>query len=198
VPAKDFGLFTLDTNPFVHAKIENLIENAKAIDILGYNSKSVLQEFRSHLANAIIRGASVRIIFTDISQSPTKEVFEQHAGRSVVSLSSEWAKALGYINDIQKTLKASSKVNGKLEVKSTTWIPSCNLILFNSADNNNGIVRIDFHALSFRQPLTLAGKLFLAISQKDNPKFFEYFAKGFDLLWEKDAQEWNGIVPSVN
>lgn len=197
-PSKNFGLFTLDTNPLVHAKVEDLIESAKTIDILGYNSKSVLQEFRSHLANAIVRGASVRVIFTDISQYPTKEIFERHAGHSAASLPSEWAKALGYINDIQKILKASPKVNGKLEIKSTTWIPSCNLILFNSADNKNGIARIDFHALSFRQPLTLAGKLFLVISQKDNLKAFEYFAKGFDLLWEKESQEWNGIDSSIN
>jgi len=192
--AKNFGLFTSDTDTFNHLKIESQIANAKSIELLGYNLKWTLQEFREPLAKAVIRGASVRIILVDVTSDIMHETFKQHSNRAHLIIP-EWVTALEHISDIQKMLGVAPKINGKFEVKLTTWIPSCNLIMFDSGDDN-GVMKIGIHTVTFRQPLS--SRLSLILARKDNLKAFEYFSKGFDMLWEKDSTEWNGVIPPIS
>ncbi|MBI5932401.1 MAG: hypothetical protein HY867_01735 [Chloroflexi bacterium] len=191
--SKSFGLFTSDTDTFANLKIDAQIATAKSIELLGYNLKSLLQELREPLAKAVVRGASVRIILVDIESNVTQEMFKQHSNRPHLMLP-EWVTALEHIGDIQKMLQVATKLNGKLEVKVTDWIPSCNLIIFNS-DEDNGLIKVGIHTVTIRQPLT--GRLSLILSKKENQNAFEYFAKGFNMLWEKDSREWNGVVPPL-
>ena len=191
---KKFGLFTSDTDTFANLKLDSQIAGAKSIELLGYNLKSLLQELREPLAKAIIRGASVRIILVDIESNATHEMFKQHSNRPHLLLP-EWATGFEHIVDIQKMLQGAPKLNGKFEVKVTDWIPSCNLIIFNS-DDDNGLIKVGIHTVTVRQPLT--GRLSLILSKKDNSNAFEYFTKGFNMLWEKDSRDWNGVVPPLN
>lgn len=188
-----FGLFTSDKDTFNNFKVEKRIETAKSIELLGYNLKSVLQEIRVPLANAVIRGASVRVILVDITSKSVQETFQQHTNRPHLMFP-EWVAGLEHIKDIQEILAGAPKVNGKFEVKVTTWIPSSNLIIFNS-DDENGIMKVGIHTVIFRQPL--AGRLSLILQRKDNQTAFEYFTKGFDTLWSKDSVEWNRVIPPI-
>ena len=188
-----FGLFTSNKDTFNNFKVEKEIENAKSVELLGYNLKDLLQELRAPLANAFIRGASVRIILVDIASDTVQKTFQQHSNRPHLILP-EWVTGFEHIKDIQEILAGASKINGKFEVRLTTWIPSSNLIIFNS-DDENGIMKASIHTVIFRQPL--AGRLSLILRRKDNQTAFEFFAKGFDILWSKDSVEWNGIIPSI-
>lgn len=188
-----FGLFTSDKDTFSNFKVEKGIETAKSIDLLGYNLKSLLQEIRVPLVNAIIRGASVRIILVDVTSKTVQDTFQNHTNRPHLMIP-EWVTALEHIKDIQEMLASAPKYNGKFEVKVTTWIPSSNLIIFN-ADDENGTMKVGIHTVIFRQPLS--GRLSLILRKKDNTTAFEYFTKGFDTLWTKDSIEWDGFIPPI-
>jgi hypothetical protein len=188
-----FGLFTSDKDTFSNFKVEKGIETAQSIELLGYNLKSLLQEIRVPLANAIIRGASVRIILVDITSKSVQDTFQNHSNRPHLVIP-EWVTGLEHIKDIRELLASAPKINGKFEVKVTTWIPSSNLIIFN-ADNENGTMKVGIHTVIFRQPLS--GRLSLVLHKKDNPTAFEYFTKGFETLWSKDSVDWNGVIPTI-
>lgn len=191
--AAKFGLFTSDKDTFSNFKVEKGIETAKSIDLLGYNLKSLLQEIRVPLVNAIIRGASVRIILVDVTSKTVQDTFQNHTNRPHLMIP-EWVTALEHIKDIKEMLANAPKYNGKFEVKVTSWIPSSNLIVFN-ADDESGTMKVGIHTVIFRQPLS--GRLSLLLRKKDNTTAFEYFTKGFDTLWTKDSVEWNGYIPPI-
>ncbi len=81
IAGNDFGLFTSDADVSPHLELKKRIELANSIELLGYNLKSLLQDLREPLANAIIRGASVRVVLVDITNQFTNELFEHHTNR---------------------------------------------------------------------------------------------------------------------
>lgn len=173
-------------------RLENYLEKAKTIDLLGYSLKNMLQDLREPLAQAIIQGAVVRIVVVDIT-SPAASLFQEHSRRPNLLLS-EWIAGLQHIKDIQNILSNAPKVLGRLEVKVTSWIPSVNLIVINAADES-GILRAGIHSVTFRQPLS--DRLSLTIKRRDYPQAFDFFVKGFDMLWNEDSVAWNGEVPAL-
>jgi hypothetical protein len=173
-------------------RLEKYLNGAKTIDLLGYSLKGMLQDLRDPLAQAIIQGAIVRIVVVDIT-SPSANLLREHSRRPQLLLS-EWITGLQHISDIQKILSNAPKVSGRLEVKVTSWIPSSNLILIN-ANDENGILKAGIHSVTFRQPLS--DRLSLTIKRKDYPHAFNFFVKGFDILWNEDSVVWDGRIPEI-
>jgi hypothetical protein len=190
---ESFGLFTSDTDTFSRLKVENQIANAKTIELVGYNLKSFLQEYREQLAKAVVKGATVRIILTNLMDHSTQEILAQHSNHPQRMLPA-WVAALESIQEMQAMVAGAPKNNGNLIVKFTTWFPSCNLIIFNSG-SDTAMAKVGIHTVTFRQ--TLAGRVSLILSKKDNAKAIDYFIKGFDILWEKDSVEWDNRIPTI-
>jgi len=173
-------------------RLQNYLDKAKTIDLLGYSLKGMLQDLRQPLAQAIIQGAVVRIMVVDIT-SPSANLFREHSRRPNL-LFPEWLAGLQHIKDIQNILSNAPKVSGRLEVKVTSWIPSSNLVIVNASDEN-GILKAGIHSVTFRQPLS--ERLSLAIKRKDYPQAFDFFVKGFDILWNDDSAIWDGKIPDI-
>jgi hypothetical protein len=171
-------------------RLQEYLKTAKTIDLLGYSLKGLLQDLREPLAQAVVQGAIVRIIIVDINSS-TADLFRKHSRRPNL-LFSEWVTGLQHINDIQKILKNTEKVSGRLEVRVTSWIPSNNLVLIN-ANDTNGILKAGIHTVTFKQPLS--NRLSLTIKRKEYPQAFDFYVKGFDMLWSEDSVNWNGKIP---
>lgn len=173
-------------------RLQEYLDKAKTIDLLGYSLKSLLQDLREPLAQAIIQGAIVRIVVVDITSS-SASLFREHSRRPNL-LFPEWITGLQHIADIQNILSNAPKVSGRLEVKVTSWIPSNNLVLIN-ANDESGILKAGIHSVTFRQPLS--DRLSLTIKRKDYPHAFDFYVKGFDMLWNDDSVTWNGKVPET-
>ena len=94
----------------------------------------------------------------------------------------------------QNLIEKKSRVNGRFEVKLTSWIPSCNLILVD-ANEQNGVAKIGINPITFRQPTT--GRVSLILSRKDFASELSYFLKSFEALWEQDSQIWDGTLPQM-
>lgn len=173
-------------------RLQNYLDKAKTIDLLGYSLKGLLQDLREPLAQAIIHGAIVRVVIVDAT-SPSANLFREHSRRPNLLLP-EWAAGLQHIKDIQTILSKSQKVLGRLEIKITSWIPSANLVVVNG-NEADGILKAGIHSVTFRQPLS--DRLSLTIKRKDYPQAFDFFVKGFDILWNEDSVTWDGKIPDV-
>ncbi len=173
-------------------RLEKYLDSAKTIDLLGYSLKGMLQDLRDPLAQAIIQGAIVRIVVVDIT-SPSANLFREHSSRPNL-LFPEWVIGLQHISDIQKILGNAQKVSGRLEVKVTSWIPSNNLVIIN-ANDEKGILKAGIHSVTFRQPLS--DRLSLTIKRKNYPQAFDFYVKGFDMLWNDDSVNWDGKIPEI-
>lgn len=152
----------------------------------------MLQDLRQPLAQAIIQGAVVRIVVVDIT-TPSANIFREHSRRPNL-LFPEWVAGLQHIKDIQSILSDAPKVSGRLEVKVTSWIPSSNLVVID-ANDENGILKAGIHSITFRQPLS--DRLSLTIKRKAYPQAFDFYVKGFDMLWNDDSLTWDGKVPET-
>ncbi len=173
-------------------RLERYIGDAKTIDLLGYTLKGLLRDLREPLVQAIIRGAIVRIIVVDVHSTSTK-LFEKHTDKPEL-VASNWITGLQYIKDIRTRLEMVPKVSGRFEVKVTSWIPSNNLVLVN-ANTEDGILKAGIHSVTFRQPIS--DRLTIVIRREKYKQAFDFFAKGFDLLWNKDSVVWDGEIPSL-
>ena len=190
--AGEFSLVASGDTSKKSFRLENYLDNIKTIDLLGYNLKGMLKDLREPLAEAIIKGAVVRIVIVDIT-SPTVELFKAHSNRPNLMLP-EWIAGLEHIKDIQDLLSKAQKVTGRLEIKVTSWVPSNNLILLNASDKN-GILKAGIHSLTFRQPLS--DRLNLVIRRNKYEKAFSFYVKGFDMLWDDDSSFWDGKIPEL-
>jgi hypothetical protein len=179
----------------VHAnlKLEEHLETAKTVDLLGYNLRSLLQTNREPIANAVERGTTVRIILVDI-QSPIAQTFKTHSNRPHL-LISDWVTGLEDIREIQRLLEKKPKIGGRFEVKITDWIPSCNLILIN-ANESYGIASVGVHSVVFRQPVS--GRFSFVLERKHDTTAFDFFVKGYDMLWNEDSKTWDGSIPQMS
>ena len=120
-------LIVSDSNVRFDLSLEERLDAARTVDLLGYNLKSLLQATRELIANAVERGTTVRIVLVDI-QSLSAQIFGKHTNRPHL-LVPDWIAALEHIRDIRRLLEEKPMVNGRLEVRVTDWIPSCSLIL---------------------------------------------------------------------
>lgn len=181
----------LSTND-VRFNLEHWLRSAKTVDLLGYNLKSLLQVSRAPIADAVARGAVVRVVLVDFV-APLSETFREHSNRPHLLLA-DWVTSLEHIRDVQQLLHEKPKVIGRFEVKVTNWIPSCSLIVVN-ANEDDGIAKIGVNSIVFRQPL--ANRLTFVLNRSDDPGVFDHFVQGFDLLWERDSKTWDGVVPQM-
>lgn len=172
--------------------LEERLHNFRTLELVGYNLSGLLHDIREPIAEAVIRGAFVRIILVDFT-SPAGDLMKIHSNRPH-SLLPDAVKGLEHIADIQRLIESKTRVNGKLEVKLTSWIPSCNFILID-ANELNGIAKIGINPISFRQPTT--GRVSLILDRKNFASELNYFMKSFEALWEQDSKVWNGKLPQI-
>jgi len=187
------GLTVSNSGVGLDLRLEEHLETARTVDLLGYNLKSLLHGNRELIANAVERGTIVRIILVDI-QSSSAQIFRKHTNRPQL-LIPDWIASFEHIRDIQQLLEEKPKVNGRLEVRITDWIPSCSLVIIN-AHEEDGVAKVSIHPLTFRQPSV--GRVRLLLEKKRNPEGFEFLTKGFDILWKEDSKTWDGSIPSVS
>jgi len=164
----------------VQLNLPERLKSFRTLELLGYNLASVLRDIRDPIVNAINQnGAVVRIIVLDI-ESEAGITVESHSNRPHLIIP-EMVNGLEHIRDIQKRILPHT--TGRLEVKITSWIPSCNMILIDSNDEN-GIGKIGINSPAFRQPMT--GRIGLIFTRKEFATELDYFVKSFHALWENE------------
>lgn len=170
--------------------IADRIIKSRVLKLLGYNLKGFLQKYREALTTALTNGCKIQIILVDVYKNETQKIMTEHA-RKPHLLIPECITGLEYINDIIERAK-NKKIEGTIEIKLTTWIPSCSIYIFKS-ENNMAIASI--HPPSFKQ--TLEGRMSLVFSEQENPSEFIYFQNGFDTIWKEASQTWDLKIPKI-
>jgi hypothetical protein len=110
----------------------------------------------------------------------------QEHSRTKGILFAKFSTALEHLKEIQNTVNREHKSRGKLEVRLTTWIPSCTITLIDVKENT-GTIYIKVNSPSFRQPAK--GTLSSTFTRKNNPLEVDYLVQQFDTLWHDDSRE---------
>ena len=173
--------------------LEERLKTVRALDLMGYNLVGLLRDIREPIAEAVSRGATVRILVVDFN-SLAGELMSKHSNRKHL-LPSDFAAALEHIRDIDRLKNAKLRVDGRLDVKWTSWIPSCNMVLID-AKEEKGLAKIGINPPSFRRPVT--GRLGLLLSRRYHPAELDYFIEQFEVLWHDDeTRKWDGTTPNT-
>lgn len=171
--------------------ISEMIIKSRVVKLLGYNLKGFLQHYREALTTALTNGCKIQIILVDVYKDETQKIMKEHA-RKPHLLIPECVSGLEYIYDIIDRAK-NKEIDGTIEIKLTTWIPSCSIYIFKGEDN---MAIAGIHPPSFKQ--TLEGRMSLIFFEKANHSEFSYFQNGFDTLWKEGSQEWDLKIPTLN
>jgi hypothetical protein len=185
------GIFTADPEHYAQLNLVGWLNSLRTLDISAYNLTNLLKDLRQPIADAVARGAYVRILIIDHT-SLAHQLMLKHSRRPHL-LMPDAIKGMENIQDIQSLLKNKPRINGKFEVKLTSWISSCSMILIDSHEEN-GVARIGIRPPAFRYTKDRVG---LFLTRKEHPTPFEHFVKSFDALWDEVSYDWDGTIPPI-
>lgn len=159
------------------------ILSAKEIWTNGYSCINLIQDNRKEFVKSIINGANVKILITDKDSSAAKLMGERTVTKNLIK--SDVERTIALINVIKDDLSHQSRVKGSIELKITTWIPSCSMFFYNP-NNRNGEVKIvvypPFHSTS-KSSISVN----FILRRSEDKDYFEYFKNQFSRLWDEDA-----------
>lgn len=178
----EFNPFFWENEARKHLDFEKQLKLARSIDLLGYTQVGFLRQFNSNLMQAIKDGTKVRILL--VNNSSLAGDLMRDALRDPSSIDLPLQLTLNYLLDIEKRLKESgAEIVNRLEVRLTSWIPSCNLIILDNGQNG-GIMDVGINTLLLNQPPPYPERPHLIFGSKEYPTEYAYFKNQFDDLWE--------------
>lgn len=172
-------------------RLEDLIEGAHSIDLLGLTLVNLFSMFRDSLVEAIREGAHVRVVLVDLASPAGELMHDAMYGTDVYIQDAK--RSLAYIAQIEDSIKEIDATKGSLAVKVTSWLPSCSIIIVDG-DNETGIMKVGINSPSRRVPVRHGyhDRLFLILKREEYPAEFEYFRTRFDLLFDdSNTVPWN-------
>jgi hypothetical protein len=164
-------------------ELRRLVADAKHIDILGYSCVSILGEHLYDLANAVVRGAHVRILMVQPYSPAAKLMITHTFTRPLVQDRRLTQKRLALLR--QEIEKAPKKTKGTFEVRYTSWIPSCGLTILNRK-SSVGVIQIQIYPIC-HATLHTSFVPHQIVSRQDDGKWFGYFVQQYNRLWT----EWS-------
>lgn len=167
---------------------EKLLQSAEQVDVIGYNLTSFLDEFRGKIIEQVQKGTKVRVIVVD-PNSLAREMMYKHSTLHLYD--KDIIQTFGFVNYINDGLSRKGQKK-KFEFRVIDWIPSCSLIIVD-ANKSTGIMNVKVNTPSYRTP-KYESRLHLIFTQTEQPKWFEFFAKQFNELWEY-SYPWDGSYP---
>lgn len=164
--------------------IEKVLETAREVDVLGYNTAQFLSRFRNDLIKRVQLGAKVRLIIIEPgSQAYQLVETSSYSG----SFKHNVRRSLGYIREMQKETDSNTlKVKGSLECRLTNWIPSCSLLIFDHS-KPSGSMKISANTLHITIPSSRRGRLHIIVKRDNEPEIFKHYVEQFEELWEKGS-----------
>jgi hypothetical protein len=164
-------------------ELETLLQDAKSVDLLGYSLSSLLKNYRKPIAEASIKGTRIRILLVDVTRE-TGNVMRNHANKPHM-VEREGKAGLEFAQDIERNIKSDPDAKGSVNIRLTSWIPSCNMIVVNG-QQTDGVAKIGIHPPSYRQPAQ--GRRYLVLHRPEHMQDFDYFAEQFNALWREDGE----------
>lgn len=188
---KFFLLPSID-NPFVDTFLTNerarevfslheRLKKAVTLDVLGYNLRNFLEEFRDDVISCVQRGGTVRILVVDPLSTAGQVIVQNSRLGLFLNNSAETENIVR--NYIEQRLQESRLPEGaQFCFSKVNWIPSCSLIIVGRSPRTS-VMKLAFNTAFYRTPRP-RGRLNIVLEHTKHPYWFEFFAEQFSQLWE--------------
>lgn len=156
---------------------KTLIEGKTDIALLSYTAANILRTHHESISKRILNGARFRIILVNPDSNAAKVILENSRIRN-------------YETDIQHSLHflkrmrndTSSTKRGSIEVRLTSWIPSCSLLLVNT-NKPDGYIRVGIYPPNY---ISSADKRsHFVLNRQLDEKWYTLYSQQFEGLWEQ-------------
>ncbi len=155
--------------------VKELLASARQADILGYSLKGFLDEYRNLLTERVQEGTKVRVLVIKPS-SQAHAVIQENS--RLFTFDAEIELSLGYVRQIKELLsKQGGQVKGTFELKLTSWIPSCALVIIDPT-LETGIVKVAINSPYYKTHPK--DRLYLVLEKQEQPLWFDYYAGEFN------------------
>jgi hypothetical protein len=160
---------------------KGLLKDAKQLDVLGYSSVSLIEDYRAEITKAVMNGTHVRILLVK-PKSAAANLMSSHS--RVKTYEPDMIKTQNRFKITEEELEDSSKKpKGSFNVKYTSWIPSCSLVIFNRK-SDNGILKLKVYPICYS---TSSAEItpHQVIKRQENSIWFDYFVSQYERLWNE-------------
>lgn len=180
----NFNPLTNRENAQARFDFRDLVMDATSIDLSGYTCKTIFADSsnRSQLRQAIKKGTKVRVIVVD-HKSLAGDLMRNHASHpDLVDIDPRLS--LDRAIELKQEIDAS-KTKGSIEIRLTSWIPSCAITLIRT--KGTGYAKIDLHQPSYKT--SLQGRRSLILSSIAHAEDFKFYGDQFDFIWQRDSYQ---------
>lgn len=145
------------------------------IDVLGYSLRNFIHNNQQTLVEAVLNGASIRLIVIDPDGNAIKLV---EGIKPKTGLADDVRRSLQISGNILEDSKAS--IRGKFEIRVIDWIPSCSLTILNPM-NEDGWLEVGIFPPNYKR--VAEKKAYIQFSKKENENWFTEYLNEFNDLW---------------
>ena len=179
--------------------LKGRLEKVKTVDIVAYSCRDLIKYFRSEFVDAAVNGTLFRIIIIEPS-SPAVQLLEKHLNFTVAEHDINEARMR--FHRVQEQIQAKMAKLGKkvsegvipFEVRYTTWIPSCSLIIMDR-HGRTAVMKIKINPPHVNTNIQKA-PINRIVAWRDEPILFEFYQNQFEQLWN-DAKKESEVAAVV-
>lgn len=162
---------------------EKRLNSAKQIDLLGYSLYKILSLYaKSYFIEAINNRTKIRIILVDPKSKAAQILSAQKTG---TRYRKQRELSFTILTFLQKKIISNAK--GSLDVRLINFIPSCDMIILDRDNDEQGMINVIIKA-PYGSPPRLDRRRFIFRKREDSDDF-EAWLEQFESCWQ-DGQPW--------
>lgn len=163
---------------------ENLLQYAEEVMFLGYTQTSVVRAHKGALNGAVLAGVNIKALLVNLNDE-TGHLIKEHA-RNFERLELYQSGSIDIFRELAN--QHVGKDVGTVQVKLTTWIPSCGLVFVKTKSANPDYLLVNINPPSFRRGNDLPARRLL-LNSLEHQEDYLYFLNHFQYLWDYDTIE---------
>lgn len=162
--------------------IRTVIPKSKTIDIVGYSSKSIVEDCRIEIVNSVLAGSEVRLVVVEPNSQASQLIMANSKLKLFeADIINTKTRSEAIIKEIEEKSK-NLKHGGKFEIRFMNWVPSYTIFL-SDRNEETGSLKLTVNHLTYFTQYKEPAFRNLIYKSKD-PTGFLYICDQFEKIWE--------------
>ncbi len=157
--------------------IGKLLPKAGSVYLLGYTHSGLFRTYKREIINALNNNVKFKVILVDF-ENEIRNIFKQYPS-NYQKLLLHYQASIKDIEQIKSSIKTEYVKN--LSVYRINWIPSCELIIILTSNDEPDYARVRIQPISFEYGSKDPSRI-LVIDSNENPEDYSYFLAQFNKL----------------
>jgi len=167
--------------------IEEVIDNTKKLLIIGYSCRFFISALQKELEEGLKNKMDLKLLIITTNSDASRLMMNYDSFEELEVDIEITERKLSELNTNISKSSGRKKV-GNIEYRSMNWIPSCSVIIFQSKDGKNGVLKLKVYPINHKTTLSKVATHKIIYQNKEK-ELYEYFCNQYYELWNKGKIE---------